>query len=539
MPVALRGTVNSSFRLGAGTVSSPSLAFGNATSTGIFLQNGNIGFSVSGIEKLRLTSDGLMVTGNIIASNYSGNGSSLSGLPDNTFVSNIQVANSTYVALDDSSVDTNGGYIVCNGSGFLGGSMVLVDGTPVPATSVLSYTQLGAQVPSKAAGTYSVSVVRPDSVSISVPLGITYSPFPAWSTSTTLANVIKTIAFTQTLAATEATGANVTYAISSGSSLPANVSLASNGLLSGNIVSDPGNSTTYSFSLDAIDTQLQNIPRTFSLLALPPYIIATGGTITTSGGYTYHTFTTSGTFTLTSNPYNKTFDILVVAGGGGGGSRHAGGGGGGGVISSSSGVSAGAYVVTVGAGGTGGKLTWNGSNYVETPPTTSGTNSSIGSLFIAIGGGVGGGGGGGSGGGGTGPSGGGSGTTGQGFAGGAGTGSGAESTYTGGGGGGSNSVGGGGNTAGYGGNGGNGVQTSISGSVLYYAGGGGGGISSSGVTAGSGGLGGGGAGSKGTANATAGTINTGGGGGGAGLNGLNQGFGGNGGSGIVIIRYIP
>ena len=210
MPVALRGTVNSSFRLGAGTVSSPSLAFGNATSTGIFLQNGNIGFSVSGIEKLRLTSDGLMVTGNIIASNYSGNGSSLSGLPDNTFVSNIQVANSTYVALDDSSVDTNGGYIVCNGSGFLGGSMVLVDGTPVPATSVLSYTQLGAQVPSKAAGTYSVSVVRPDSVSISVPLGITYSPFPAWSTSTTLANVIKTIAFTQTLAATEATGANTT-----------------------------------------------------------------------------------------------------------------------------------------------------------------------------------------------------------------------------------------------------------------------------------------------------------------------------------------
>jgi hypothetical protein len=28
----------------------------------------------------------------------------------------------------------------------------------------------------------------------------------------------------------------------------------------------------------------------------------TGGTITSSGGYTYHTFTTPGTFTLTSLP---------------------------------------------------------------------------------------------------------------------------------------------------------------------------------------------------------------------------------------------
>ena len=43
---------------------------------------------------------------------------------------------------------------------------------------------------------------------------------------------------------------------------------------------------------------------------------ATGGTITTNGSYTIHTFTTSGTFTVLSSAL--ACDILVVAGGCGG-----------------------------------------------------------------------------------------------------------------------------------------------------------------------------------------------------------------------------
>ena len=42
-----------------------------------------------------------------------------------------------------------------------------------------------------------------------------------------------------------------------------------------------------------------------------------GGSITTAGGYTYHTFTSSGTFTNTVA--NLSIQYLVVAGGGGGG----------------------------------------------------------------------------------------------------------------------------------------------------------------------------------------------------------------------------
>ncbi len=72
--------------------------------------------------------------------------------------------------------------------------------------------------------------------------------------------------------------------------------------------------------------------------AIASAITATGGTITTSGGYTIHTFTSSGTFTPSGTVNVET---LVVAGGGGGagGTSSAtgqGGGGAGGVLYTSS-----------------------------------------------------------------------------------------------------------------------------------------------------------------------------------------------------------
>lgn len=237
-----------------------------------------------------------------------------------------------------------------------------------------------------------------------------------------------------------------------------------------------------------------------------PGFAATGGTVTNVGGYTIHTFTTGGTFTVTSGA--ATVDVLVVAGGGGGGGDLGGGGGGGGVKATTAAVTATAYTVTVGAGGAAG---------------TSGSDSSA--LGVtAHGGGAGGDNGtagdaGGSGGGGGADSGaGGTGTSGEGYRGG----TGGLEDESGAGGGGAGAVGGNGGYPGRGGNGGAGLPSSISGSTAYYGGGGGGdGYASSG----GGGLGGGGdAGSDGTANT--------GGGGGASSSGGKAG-----GSGIVIIRY--
>ncbi len=90
---------------------------------------------------------------------------------------------------------------------------------------------------------------------------------------------------------------------------------------------------------------------------LASYSSATGGTIATNGDYKIHSFTSSGTFTVTQlgDSPNDVADILVVAGGGGGGGNHAAGGGAGGVIfKPSHAVTAQSYSVVVGAGGAGG-----------------------------------------------------------------------------------------------------------------------------------------------------------------------------------------
>jgi hypothetical protein len=272
------------------------------------------------------------------------------------------------------------------------------------------------------------------------------------------------------------------------------------------------------FTLYGVKAMRQSMPQTAR---------AIGGVITRSGGYTYHTFTSSNMFIPTGPIGNA--EVLVVAGGGGGGTEYAGGnrgggGGAGGLLYFPGQAFTAATTVVVGAGGKGGA-------YAAGQTAGVGTSSFVGALTVAVGGGNGGAPGatGGSGGGGNPGSAGGSATAGQGNAGGSGQ------TSAAGGGGGAGAAGTNGVTSVQGGNGGVGLSTysawglatstgqNVS-STYYYAGGGGGG--SAGVSN-SGGYGGGGL------SEVAGTANTGGGGGGSG----STGSGASGGSGVVIIRY--
>ena len=293
-------------------------------------------------------------------------------------------------------------------------------------------------------------------------------------------------------------------------------------------------------------------------VGVPPFIVACGGTPTTSpcGDYKIHTFTGPGTFTVTekgSPAGSTTLEYLVVAGGGGasgdtGNTRGGGGGGGfrfaspslaplcypGKPLAAPAGLTAAvqAYPVVVGGGG---------------PNSPSPGSVSTFSTITSAGGG-GSGGSGGSGGGGAGGSlnnPGGAGNTpptnpAQGTDGG----TSAESMpdHASGGGGGAKVNGGNGRglsptVSGNGGDGagmptGFGTNGVPCGSFRYYAGGGGGGGNTpTSLTAGAGGKGGGGAG--GTATGTAGTVNSGGGSGAGG----GGGPGNSGGSGIVVIRY--
>ena len=291
---------------------------------------------------------------------------------------------------------------------------------------------------------------------------------------------------------------------------------------------------------------------TLNVTGINPFVLATGGTITTCGDYKIHSFTGPGTFTVTcaGTPLGSTtVDYLVIAGGAGGYTTYfAGGGGAGGyresksptapwtasplASSTSLPVSATAYPITVGAGGAANSRPNAGSNSVFSTITSAGGGGGGGDNNPEGGfaGGSGGGGGGCSS-----PNGAGAGNTPpvsppQGNSGGPGD---NAPQRSGGGGGGAAATGqpGQGNT---GGAGGNGTPSSISGSATTR-GGGGGGAAEFGGTGGAGGSGGGGTGGcRGTTSGGNGTANT---GGGAGA-GANEGsFGGTGGSGIVVIRY--
>jgi len=353
-------------------------------------------------------------------------------------------------------------------------------------------------------------------------------------------------AFTATLPAGSA-GAIVSFADYAGTWQTNNLTVAPNGTdkiggVNANVIlNTEGQSVTFVY---VDDTQgWKNIQDSTSNEKGNAFIVATGGTITTCGNFKIHTFTSPGTFCISSagSPCNANVDYLIVAGGGGSSNDNASGGGGAGGYRESSGASSGCYTrsplgacvsalpvtaqgypVTVGGGGA---LTAAGSNSVFSTITSAG-----GATRQASGG---------SGGGGNGPGGSaGSGNTPpvsppQGNNGG--NGNTASPGWTGGGGGGATAVGTTGpgpNIAGVGGAGG---TSCITASPVTRAGGGGGGNYWCGP-GGAGGSGGGGTGARRqpAINATAGTANT---GGGAGGGGGSPSVGAAGGSGIVIIRY--
>ena len=303
-------------------------------------------------------------------------------------------------------------------------------------------------------------------------------------------------------------------------------------------------------------TQGWNAVTSRSAESITPLFVVTGGTVTTNGLYTVHTFTSSGNAVVQGD---GTVEILCIAGAGGGASQHSGGGGAGGYrYITGVAVSTQTYSIVVGGGGAGGGA-------AASQMGVSGTPSS-GLSYTSAGGG--GGGtypaqtgltGGSGGGGGTNYGAGGAGNTpsttpAQGFAGGN------ASTHSpsggAGGGGGSAAVGAAGTTS-VGGVGGAGTLNNLDGNGYYWAGGGGGAGHVTGTTGGAGGIGGGGgggnyngaggaagggpsinaggAGGTGNPSGGAGGANTGSGGGGSGANTTAAG---NGGSGIVIIRYL-
>ena len=195
----------------------------------------------------------------------------------------VQITDSNYNTINDTSLDINGGYVIITGSNFINtnynsnGStyisipQVLLDEIPATSITFVSNSTLQVQLPAASAKTYSLQVINPDGKAAILVNGINYSPFPAWITGSTLTSAEALSPTNIQLSANEATNSAITYTLAAANTVPSNLVLYANGLISG-IVSANANAT-YNFTVQAMDAQNQDAYKTFSLpvtLNTPP-----------------------------------------------------------------------------------------------------------------------------------------------------------------------------------------------------------------------------------------------------------------------------
>jgi hypothetical protein len=219
-------------------------------------------------------------------------------------ITGISVTDNIYTVLDDTAVGTAGGYIKITGTGFTAGSQVLIGTVAASSVSFVGSTELRAQVPATVAGTYVVYVVATDgAVAIRVN-GITFSSTPTWSTSSSLGTSGAAVSIQ--LAAVSDTA--ITYSLAAGSTLPSGLSLSSSGLLSGTVTGVTVD-ITYNFTINAVDLENQDSPRTFSItitvkdpyFPYVPLLLETGSTLSLNTTVT-DSSASPNTVTRVSNP---------------------------------------------------------------------------------------------------------------------------------------------------------------------------------------------------------------------------------------------
>lgn len=215
-------------------------------------------------------------------------------------LSSVRVTGTTYPGDDTAVAPAGGQTVTLAGTGFVSTPTVFVNNTIAPSVSFVSSTQITFVTPAFAAGTYHVYVVNPDGATAIFVNGISYSGVPTW---TTAAGSLGTYDGALSIQLQATSDSAVTYALTSGSTLPAGITLSSGGLISGTSNTEQ----TFSFSVDAIDAQNQDTPRSFSVtisLAEPFFksnvlLLSGNGT----NGAQNNTFLDSSTnnFTITRN----------------------------------------------------------------------------------------------------------------------------------------------------------------------------------------------------------------------------------------------
>ena len=196
----------------------------------------------------------------------------IQGIPgDGVVISGITVTDASYNNTDDTAVSLTGGYIKVTGTGFVSGCTIVVGNVIATSVTFISSTEVRAQLPALAAGTYIMYVSNPSgAVAIRVN-AITFSALPTWVSTSPLPNGKLNTAISIQLSGTS--DSSVTYALQGGSTLPSGVTLSSNGLLSGTVTGITAD-TTYNFTVVATDVELQDSPKAFSITITVLYAVA-------------------------------------------------------------------------------------------------------------------------------------------------------------------------------------------------------------------------------------------------------------------------
>jgi hypothetical protein len=234
-------------------------------------------------------------------------------------ITSVVITDSSFNPVDDTAVSTANGYIKVFGTLFETGCVLYVGGVAATSTAFVSSSEIRCQLAPTTSNTQIVYVVNPSGSTAVYLSGIVFSGVPEWSTSATLSNVAVGSAFSVSLSATS--DSTITYSLAAGSSLPSGTSLTSVGVFSGTVTGLELD-TTYSFSVVATDTQLQDTARTFSIsfVISDEYFKFNTLLLTGNGtdGANNNTFvdrsTNAGTVTTSGTPNQGTFSPYHLTG---------------------------------------------------------------------------------------------------------------------------------------------------------------------------------------------------------------------------------
>jgi hypothetical protein len=161
-----------------------------------------------------------------------------------------------------------GDTIVINGSNFEPGIAVFIGGETCPSVSYVSSSQIQAVTPQKQPGDYDLILSNPGGASATLQNSVSYNGVPEWITSSgSLGSFVEFSSIGSiNISASEADGGSIVYSITSGN-LPPGLSLSGNTIIG--TTQSASFSTTYNFTISAIDDENQSTARSFSITVFP------------------------------------------------------------------------------------------------------------------------------------------------------------------------------------------------------------------------------------------------------------------------------